>query len=242
MPRKLQKIANVIFIRRSIVSLYVSAILGDWGCVTVTLRNDGNLDGAYRHLEAVTVACYVIGTSDNWKKRKRKTGKKICRRNQPSLPRKADNTQILPACNHETNLHRKQVVARASVHGERWYFKTGQLRRGQCVRDYIAKWSHFGWKQRANKPTSKKGSARSHDKCKKVDRCAKPTRWRGRVGRALSRSTRYHRERDFQPAFCFVSFCSVSRANERKVRKEQEGKIVASTTRILGVSSNTFRR
>lgn len=36
MLRKLQKVANVIFIRRSIISVYVSAILGDRDCVTVT--------------------------------------------------------------------------------------------------------------------------------------------------------------------------------------------------------------
>lgn len=36
MLRKLQKVANVIFIRRSMISVYVSAILGDRDCVTVT--------------------------------------------------------------------------------------------------------------------------------------------------------------------------------------------------------------
>lgn len=36
MLRKLQKVANVSFIRRSIISVYVTAMLGDRDCVIVT--------------------------------------------------------------------------------------------------------------------------------------------------------------------------------------------------------------
>lgn len=100
-----------------------------------------------------------------------KEKEKKIRRNRPSLPRNADNTQMLPSRVQSRN----QSTPEAS-RGSRICPRRDTIPQGgtiTCVRDYIAKWSDFGSKERASKPASKKGSARAHDKCKKVDRCAK---------------------------------------------------------------------